>query len=187
MSPTMQAPDTDLDRVIAAALAEFERWLLESGWHGKENDCVNLFAHGFLFKRIRPGGAIQDFTQVGIEVFVPQLKTRNSKVAVRKDLVVWDKPSGVTWSDAWQPTRPPCAIIEWKARRKARRAPLLDENDLDWLRRYSLRYPGFVGYAVTVDFTGSSSRIASARIRSGEIAEEFHRQLKTESGLESQS
>jgi hypothetical protein len=165
----------EMDQFLASALAEFEDWLLKHGWRGKENDCVNLFAHGFLFPRIRPGAAVDHFTRVGIEVGVPQPVGLGIKLAVRKDLVIWEKAFASTWDDQWQAATCPQAIIEWKARRKHQGAALLDERDLNWLRRYSVHYPKFVGYAVTVDFTAADRRLTTARVEGGTVVEGFHR------------
>ena len=167
----------ELDGFLGRALLEYEQWLLETEWRGKEHDCVNLFAHGFLFPKIQPGAAVDHFTRVGIEIGVPQPAGLGIKPATRKDLVIWEKPHSVTWDEKWKASQCPQAIVEWKARRKTRRGALMDERDLNWLRRYSLHYPKFVGYAVTVDFTAPNRRLASARIEGGTVTEEFHRLL----------
>ena len=163
-----------LDGIIGAALAEFEDWLVASGWRGKEHDCVNQFAHGFLFRRVAQDGVISDFTQVGIESAVPQPRGVGIKAACRKDLVIWDEPGAVTWDEHWAPTRVPAAIIEWKARRRRVRA-LLDRRDVAWLTGYTCHYPECRGYAVTVDFAVRPGRVASARIVRGQVTEGFHR------------
>lgn len=180
----MQTSITELDKMVATALLDFER-VLVSGWRGKENDCVNLFAHECLSKQLHPGGVIKDLTQIGIEVGVPQIKTPGSKAAVRKDLVIWGAPREVAWDEAWEPVRIPRSIIEWKVRRKKRGGDILDSKDINWLTEYSEKHHEFVGYAVTVDFTASEPHITSARIQNGKVWEEFHRQLKAEPSLES--
>ena len=78
---------------------------------GKENDCVNLFAHRFLAKRIRP------MDRIGIEVAVPQLTGKGRKQAVRKDLVIWKRSGQTTWSKDWKAKAVPQAILEWKVKR----------------------------------------------------------------------
>lgn len=163
-----------IDSIISVALREFEAWLLASDWRGKEHDCVNLFVHGFLFKHVREDASIKDFTQVGIEVAVPQPVGIGVKPSARKDLVIWDAPRTVTWDAEWNAIRHPIVIIEWKARRK-KQFPLLDPRDLEWLRRYSLHYRDFTGYAVTVDFSSQSCCIATARIHGGIVYEDFHK------------
>lgn len=166
-----------LDTIVATSLREFEAWLNASSWTGKEHDCVNLFVHGFLFKHICQGGPIKDFTQVGIEIGVPQPDGIGSKDSARKDLVIWDTPLAVAWDTEWRAVRHPSAIIEWKARRKIR-SPALDPYDIDWLKRYSLHYPDFTGYAVTVDLSPEARRINTARISGGELFRDFHRRTE---------
>ena len=60
-----------LNTKIYAALKEMELYLHKSEWRGKENDCVNLFAHRFLAKRVRP------IDRIGIEVILGLLEFRN--------------------------------------------------------------------------------------------------------------
>ena len=67
-----------LSDLIKKSLDENARFFWESGWRGKENDCVNLFAHRFLAKRVRP------LDRIGIEVGVPQLGGKGRKQAVRQ-------------------------------------------------------------------------------------------------------
>jgi hypothetical protein len=150
---------------------------MESGWEGKEHDCVNLFTHGFLFPHIRPEGPIKDFTQVGIEIGVPQPTDfgLGTKPATRKDLVIWDSPRAVTWDKEWQAIHFPLCIIEWKARRKKSPAPKIDRRDLHWLGEYSRRMPAFVGYAVTVDFTCPDRRVFSCKVVDGDAITDVHR------------
>jgi hypothetical protein len=57
-------PRKRIDRFINEALENFSHWLKSNQWRGKEHDCVNLFAHKFLFEKIEPGAAIQCPTQI---------------------------------------------------------------------------------------------------------------------------
>ena len=59
-------PRRQMDRFLNEALKSFSGWLKENEWRGKERDCVNLFAHKFLFEKIEPGAAIEFPTQVSI-------------------------------------------------------------------------------------------------------------------------
>jgi hypothetical protein len=43
-----------LSTKIYTAFKEMELHLHKSKWRGKENDCVNLFAHRFLAKAVWP-------------------------------------------------------------------------------------------------------------------------------------
>jgi hypothetical protein len=164
-----------LHNPLADAFSEYEAWLLSSEWRGKEHDCVNLFVHRFVYSRIHPAGPLSDFTQVGIEVGVPQPASIGIKQASRKDLVIWDAPAATTWDAEWRAVRYPRAIIEWKARRKRTGQPVLFPYDIEWLRQYSLMFPKFTGYCATVDFTSTNRRVATAHIFQGEIEEDFHR------------
>jgi len=164
-----------LDNILGQALRDFEHWLLASCWRGKENDCVNLFAHKFLLTKIGPSSPLRYPTQMGIEVGVPQPEPIGIKRAVRKDLVLWREPEQTTWDETWNAVREPMAIVEWKARRKASRRPVLDHYDLEWLRQYTVIFPAFTGYCVTVDFTSLDRRLATARLLGGSILEDFHR------------
>jgi len=164
---------TNLDRLIGRTLVQFENWLISSHWHGRENECVNLFAHGFLFKEIGLGQPIQDYTQVGIEVGVPQPKGIGKKAAARKDLVIWGKPNQTAFNTDWKPIHFPVSILEWKTRRKAKRNAILDSRDIRWLTQMSQQNDFFIGYAVTVDFTNATRRLHTARFFRGNQADNF--------------
>jgi hypothetical protein len=60
-------PRRRIDRFLNEALESFSHWQKTAEWRGKERDCVNLFAHKFLFEKIEPGAAIECPTQVCIE------------------------------------------------------------------------------------------------------------------------
>jgi hypothetical protein len=173
----VDAKQRSLNNLIAKTLSTFENWLLISRWTGKEADCINLFTHAFLFKEIRPGASIEDFAQVGIEVGVPQPKGVGTKPGVRKDLVVWSKPRMTTFDDNWKPVRVPSLIIEWKARRKTKRAAKLDPHDLNWINQMSVQNNHFLGYCVTVDFTETERRVFRALFFRGIRTDDFHRAL----------
>jgi len=134
------------DAVIARALKDFAIFLGRSGWRGKENDCVNLFAHRFLAKRIRP------MDRIGIEVAVPQLTGKGRKQAVRKDLVIWKRSGQTTWGKDWKAKAVPAAILEWKVKRGPAARATISARDRAWLTGYKRRHRGFVGVCVTVAF-----------------------------------
>jgi len=167
-----------LHELLVDAFQDFEAWLLATAWRGKENDCVNLFAHKFLFCRIDPNGPIYDPTQVGIEIGVPQPPGIGIKKGVRKDLVIWSAPNSTTFDEKWNPTRFPIAIIEWKARKKRTNLPLIFPYDLTWIKAYSQLDADYHGYCATVDFTSTDRRIHTVALRSGEVTEDFHRNQK---------
>jgi hypothetical protein len=164
-----------IHQVLAEALFDFEEWLLATGWRGKENDCVNLFASKFLFSRIDPAGPIKDPTQICIEVCVPQPRSVGIKKAVRKDLVIWSEPHATTWDENWNAVTVPAAIIEWKARRKPTTQERLSAYDLQWIRSYLQVYPAFRGYCATVDFTCPARRVFTWASTGEELLADFHR------------
>ena len=62
-----------IDRHVEDSLVAFSKWFLEAkNWHGKERDCVNLFAHNYLANKIGHSGPIKHFGQIRIESPVPQ-------------------------------------------------------------------------------------------------------------------
>lgn len=135
-----------LDTEIAKSLKEFASFAGRSKWCGKENDCVNLFAHRFLAKRIWP------MDRIGIEVAVPQLSGKGRKQAVRKDLVVWKLSGQTTWGKDWKAVAVPQAILEWKVKRGPAARATISARDRAWLTGYKRRHRGVVGVCVTVAF-----------------------------------
>ena len=134
------------DTEITRALKDFGIFLGRSGWRGKENDCVNLFAHRFLAKRIRP------IDRIGIEIAVPQIGSGGRKQAVRKDLVVWKRSGQTTWGKDWKAKAVPLAILEWKVKRGPAARATISVRDRAWLIRFKRKHRGFVGVCVTVAF-----------------------------------
>ena len=135
-----------LSTQIHASLKEMEMHLHKSGWRGKENDCVNLFAHRFLAKRVRP------IDRIGIEVAVPQLSGKGRKQAVRKDLVIWKRSGDTTWGADWKAKAVPQAILEWKVKRGPAAKPTISARDRAWLKAFKSKYRGFIGVCVTVAY-----------------------------------
>jgi hypothetical protein len=131
---------------IYAALKEMELYLRKSDWRGKENDCVNLFAHRFLAKRVRP------IDRIGIEVAVPQLGGKGRKQAVRKDLLIWKRGGATTWGADWKAKAVPQAILEWKVKRGPGAKPTISNRDRAWLKAFKSNHRGFTGVCVTVAY-----------------------------------
>jgi len=131
---------------IYAALKEMELYLRKSDWRGKENDCVNLFAHRFLAKRVRP------IDRIGIEVAVPQLGGKGRKQAVRKDLLIWKQGGATTWGADWKAKAVPQAILEWKVKRGPGAKPTISNRDRAWLKAFKSNHRGFTGVCVTVAY-----------------------------------
>ena len=135
-----------LSTEIHAALKQMELHLHKSDWRGKENDCVNLFAHRFLAKRVRP------IDRIGIEVAVPQLGGKGRKQAVRKDLLIWKRGGATTWGADWKAKAVPQAILEWKVKRGPGAKPTISNRDRAWLKAFKCNHRGFTGVCVTVTY-----------------------------------
>ena len=131
---------------IGKTLREFSAFICDSDWRGKENDCVNLFAHRFLAKRVRP------IDRIGIEVAVPQLGGKGRKQAVRKDLVIWKRSGDTTWGADWRAKACPQAILEWKVKRGPAAKPTISARDRAWLKAFKRKHRGFIGVCVTVAY-----------------------------------
>ena len=136
----------ELQAHIENALKGFSSFLEQAGWRGKENDCVNLFAHRFLAKRIR------SVDRIGIEVAVPQLIGKRRKQAVRKDLVIWKRGGQTTWDKNWKAKAVPQAILEWKVKRGPCAKAAISARDRAWLAGFKRKHRGFVGVCVTVAY-----------------------------------
>jgi hypothetical protein len=89
-----------IDRFIEDALIDFGDWYIPSAWIGKERDCLNMFALGFLCREIKPGAAIEQLIQVRIESATPQPKGYTKKTAA-KDLVIWKDGFDSVWNHKW--------------------------------------------------------------------------------------
>lgn len=132
--------------VIKKNLIEFSSFICDSDWRGKENDCVNLFAHRFLAKKVRP------IDRIGIEVAVPQLGGKGRKQAVRKDLVIWRRGGQTTWDASWRAHVMPEAILEWKVKRGPCAKPTTSPRDRAWLKAFKRKHRGFTGVCVTIAY-----------------------------------
>lgn len=58
----------DMDSIIRQSLREFVADVFAHSWWGKEREAVSLFAFGYLIRQCRPGSALFDPAQIGIEV-----------------------------------------------------------------------------------------------------------------------
>jgi len=83
--------------------------------------------------------------------------------------VIWPQPAETCWDDAWKVAHDPLAVLEWKVFRPTTGPPSLSQYDLNWLRRFSLGRPQFVGYAVWLDLARRGSRLAAARVHEGTV------------------
>lgn len=145
-------------KVIPAALEEFDIFLNCDGWMGRENEVVNLFAHEFLPRAAAEHDVLLAPSQVGIEVSVPQV-TGSGKRFVRKDLVIWPKPL----MTAWTPVAVPAVIMEWKWDDWNKTRP-----DIEWLKLFTAKYPSVIGYAVCA-FTTKGRGVHYVTVANGQV------------------
>lgn len=82
-----------IDQLLDKSLKSFGFWLVQSGWRGKEHDCVNVFATRFLIPMTGVGSAICEASQIRIAAGVPQ-PNGYAKPSARKNLVpdAWNHP-----------------------------------------------------------------------------------------------
>jgi len=151
-------PRRRIDRFLNEALENFSHWLKSNQWRGKEHDCVNLFAHKFLFEKIEPGAAIQYPTQICIESGLKQSKKYKKKSA-RKDLIIWEHPLQNTWSENWEPVNTPKGVMEWKVSRARFPKAIFDSHDEEWIASYTEENRHTVGYVVSVDLTSDQPKV----------------------------
>lgn len=170
----MQVVRTRIDRFVEDALVEFRDWYVTADWYGKERDCVNRFAFGFLAQRIAPGAAITDLGQIRLECAVPQ-PARYQRAAACKDLVVWKDSLATTWAGDWIPTNYPRVVMEWKTIRTATPRRAFDDHDTEWLRSFTRENLSSFGYLVqTFDGIGHRS-VDWAKVARGSISESNRR------------
>jgi hypothetical protein len=155
-----------IDRFIEEALLSFGAWFESADWHGKERDCVNLFALGFLARDIGPPAPIRELTQIRIECPVPQ-PAHFSRPSAAKDLVIWKDGHQTTWAQDWSPRHFPWVVMEWKWKSRGRPDTEFDAHDLDWLTGFTKASPKSLGYLVRV-YDGPHGRsLHWAKVRQG--------------------
>lgn len=165
---------TRIDRFVEDALVDFRKWYVTADWHGKERDCVNRFALGFLARNIRRGAAISELGQIRIESAVPQ-PNRYQRAAACKDIVIWGDSLSTTWSDEWIPVNFPRVVMEWKTVRAARPRENFDNHDTTWLRAFTREHPTTFGYLVQA-FHGKTDRgVDWAKVARGAVAQSNRR------------
>ena len=157
-----------IDRFIEDALCDFANWYVDSGWLGKERDCVNMFAMNFLAKAIEPDAAISELGQIRIESPVPQPKDY-SRITAAKDLVIWSNSFDTVWDKEWNAPNHPRAVLEWKIKRKGWPSTQFHAHDIDWLSGFTSEFQDTFGYLIRV-YDGPHGRAVNwAKVRGGSI------------------
>jgi hypothetical protein len=164
-----------IDVFLNEALENFSHWLKSNKWRGKEHDCVNLFAHKFLFEKIAPDEPIHTLSQIRIECGLKQPGTGiYNKKSARKDLVIWDDPHQNSWSDQWEPINIPKVVMEWKVKfRPGFQQPGFNTHDIEWIRLYSEENPSCIGCVVLVDLTAEPRKILWQYSKQGALSGTF--------------
>jgi len=132
-----------MESEIRRMLVEFIKEMELENWFGKEREIVSRFVFSKLLRNIGCCPEFNSQEQVGIEVRVKQVQA--GKTEVCKDLVIWRYPNQTVWNSP----EPPLCIIEWKHRNKK---PFKD--DVDWLCKYTSKFPDCAGIAVNVENEG---------------------------------
>lgn len=155
-------PNDGWSALIETCLGRLTDFVKSTTWFGRENEVVNLFAHRFLPAVMSPESPLSSLEQIGIEVAVAQVMP-SRKQLVRKDLVLWSDAS----HNPWHPTNPPPAVVvEWKTERSQP-----SRNDIDWLCRFTERFPTTIGYAVSVRLK-TEREVSWKKIEAGKVSTE---------------
>jgi hypothetical protein len=158
-----------LDRLLAESLGQFVREIKRNNWQGKERDCVNRFAMGYLVPACSDQHFLKHPTQIGIEMAVGKPRRIGTNRSLPKDLVIWRKPWTTCWDENWRPSQAPLAVIEWKTSRGSKGGTKA-AHDEAWLRAFSRTNEKSVGYSVSVAFPGPGipCRVVAARFVRGD-------------------
>jgi hypothetical protein len=157
----MPTGDHPFQRLVDEALKSFAEDLRVSSWRGKENDCINRFAHGHLLSHCGTG-VLRHPTQVGIEVGVPQPPGVGTRGAARKDLVIWPEPWMCTWNSEWKPVHIPTVVMEWKICHAKKRLTG-HKHDQKWIKAFAEWQPAVLGLTVVVDLDARKQRLLVGR------------------------
>ena len=159
---------------VDAALKDFSLWLRTNQWRGKEHDCVNMFAHKFLYNKITPDSAIYSLMQIRIECGLKQPgNDKYLKKSARKDLVIWGEPEQNSWSETWEPVNIPIVVMEWKAKFKPAHKGMINSHDTEWVRLYTEENPNCIGFVVLVDLTTDPRKIYWRSSKRGKLSKQI--------------
>ncbi len=140
-----------LDRLLQTSLADFVTDATSEQWQGKERDCVNRFAMGYLVDACGRHHFLKHATQIGIEMSVAQPSRVGVRPTAPKDLVIWRRPWSTCWDNDENAALAPLAVIEWKVSR-GRKGGRDTTHDATWLQAFTKANPKSVGYSVAVRF-----------------------------------
>lgn len=140
-----------LDRLLRTAFQRFVTGIRRTEWHGKEHDCVQRFAMGYLVNACGEHHFLQHASQIGIEMAIAKPPTVGIKKTVPKDLVIWSEPWPKVWDSNWNACLTPLAVIEWKVSRGKLGGDGV-AHDRKWLKDFAKANPESVGYSVTMQF-----------------------------------
>lgn len=153
-----------LDRVLRTLLHSFVADATRDGWQGKERDCVNRFAMGYLVSACGNHHFLQHPPQIGIEMSVRQPSRVGTRPTAPKDLVIWRKPWSTCWDDTERAVLAPLAVIEWKVTRGSKGGGDTS-HDFAWLQGFARANHKSAGYSIWLRFRegGTHCGISVAR------------------------
>ena len=167
-------PQQEIHVVLNEALQNFSHWLKTNQWRGKEHDCVNLFAHKFLYEKIEVDTVLHSLSQIRIECGLKQPGNgKYLKKSARKDIVIWGDPEQNSWSEIWEPINIPIAVMEWKVKFRSTQKGTLNSHDDEWIKLYTEENPDCIGYVVLVDLVSDPRRIYWKHSRQGIFSEQI--------------
>ena len=140
-----------LDQLLRDALPQFIAKIEQDDWQGKERDCVNRFAMGYLVPACGKHPFLQHPTQIGVEMSVRQPSRVGARPTAPKDLVIWRERWPRLWDDEEKAVLAPLAVLEWKVSRGAK-GGRDTTHDTKWLRGFAKSNPKSVGYSIAVRF-----------------------------------
>ncbi len=141
----------ELDTLLRRAFIGFAEDIRKDRWYGKERDCIQRFAMGYLVDACGTHHFLQHPTQVGIEMPVAKPSEVGKRRSAPKDLVVWHEKWPKVWDSQWNPSLTPLAVIEWKVSRGKKGGENKD-HDAKWLGSFTSDKQSSVGYSVMLRF-----------------------------------
>ena len=141
----------ELDALLKQAFLQFAEDIRKNRWHGKERDCVQRFAMGYLVDACGTHHFLQHATQIGIEMPVAKPPKVGKRRSAPKDLVIWHENWPKVWDSQWNPSLTPLAVIEWKVSR-GKKGGKKKDHDEKWLSSFTSSKRSSIGYSVMLRF-----------------------------------